>query len=201
MMIRIVAVGLLLAGAAAACILGTAAPGAPAASQPAALEHVSIVDLLARPDAYDGKPVRVEGYLHDKFEDHGLYMTKEHADYLMGKYGVWVSFRQKSVALQPEGKTKTSDFDCKYVLLEGVFNKSGKGHMGLFGGGTAGREPRPGDDALVRRREAGDEALEMNGRFADRHRGGTAPQALTPRGRRVTRWGTHEKGETHVPHS
>jgi len=106
-------------------VTGAAAPP----PQPTATgrpEAVSIVDLLARPDAYDGKFVRLDGFLHVKFEGTAVFMTKEHADYLMCKYGLWVSFK--------DGDVKARDFDCKYVLLEGIFNKANKGHMGLWSG-------------------------------------------------------------------
>lgn len=103
----------------------TASQPSPAAS--GMPEAVSILDLLARPDAYDGKFIRIDGFLHVKFEDCAVFMTKEHADYLMGKYGLWVSFKTGEFI-------KQKDYDCKYVLLEGVFNKSGHGHMQLFGG-------------------------------------------------------------------
>jgi hypothetical protein len=106
-------------------VSGDAAPQPPAAAtgQP---EAVSIVDLLARPEAYDGKFVRVEGFLHVHFEGTALFMTKEHADYLMCKYGFWVSL--------DEVKYPAKDFDGKYVLLEGTFNRANKGHMRLWSG-------------------------------------------------------------------
>jgi len=86
---------------------------------------VSLIRLIANPGEYDGKFVRVEGYLHNKFEDSALYISKDDADYLIGQNGIWVSYGEKAAV----GRT-----DCKPVLLEGVFNRSGHGHMGMFAG-------------------------------------------------------------------
>ena len=37
----------------------------------------SIVQLLANPDRYHGKKVGVEGFLHVRFEDCSIYLTKD----------------------------------------------------------------------------------------------------------------------------
>lgn len=43
---------------------------------------ISVTHLLAHPEKFNNKKVRVVGYLHHKFEDHNLYMTKDDADHL-----------------------------------------------------------------------------------------------------------------------
>ena len=90
-------------------------------------ESVSLIRLIATPEAYDGKFVRVEGYLHNKFEDSALYLSKDDADYLVGQNGLWVTYG--SVTYK-----QSLAADGKPVLLEGTFNKSGHGHMGMFAG-------------------------------------------------------------------
>lgn len=80
------------------------------------------------PEKYDGKNVWVEGYLHNKFEDHALYLSKEDADRLVAYNAVWVEFSEKP-AMDPvtkEGSTTEDNlryFDCRYVHVEGVFRK------------------------------------------------------------------------------
>jgi hypothetical protein len=102
--------------------------------------HVSMVQLLANPEKYDGKVVRVEGYLHWKFEDCVLYLSKSDGDYLIGKNGVWISSRADP-ELQPLGdwfnkkKRQLVYFDERYVLVEGVFDMNEHGHMGANAGG------------------------------------------------------------------
>jgi len=91
--------------------------------------EVSLIQLIANPSAYHGKFIRVDGYFHFKNEDQGLYLSKDDADHLMSRNAIWVSF-------DGPGKT-TQDFkalDCQYVLLEGVFNSKGAGHMDLYSG-------------------------------------------------------------------
>lgn len=105
---------------------------------------VSIIRLIADPDAYDGKKIRVEGYLHIRFENNALYLSKEDGDHLMGKNGLWISV-DSSVELQAIKKGGGFEvpaegikyFDAKYVLLEGIFDKSKLGHLGAYSGTIA----------------------------------------------------------------
>jgi len=101
-------------------------------------QDVSLIQLIASPLKYDGRFVRVEGYLHNKFEDSALYFSKDHADRLDGRNGVWVEYAEnEKILLQPEKEDGTRYFDCKWVLLEGTFlyeSELGHGHMGTFSG-------------------------------------------------------------------
>jgi len=92
--------------------------------------------LIANPEKYKGKFIRVEGYLHNKFEDSGLYLSKEDADRLNGRNGIWVSY-SKEVLQEPQTKNGIRYFDCKWVLLEGTFEYTsdlGHGHLEAFSG-------------------------------------------------------------------
>ena len=113
---------------AAACALA----GSAASRQ--GLRDASVIELLGRPDEYDGTPVRVTGFLHCKFEDSSIFVAKEHADYLMNGYGLWVSIEPDAVRFQPKERKTLYDFDGKYVLLEGTFKKGRSGHLGAFNG-------------------------------------------------------------------
>jgi hypothetical protein len=92
----------------------------------------SLVQILANRDKYDGKVVQVEGFLHVRFEDKAIYLSKESADYGMTRNGFWVTFDKKAVPY--EGEVGPKQFDKKYVLIEGRFNKKSRGHLGLFQG-------------------------------------------------------------------
>ncbi len=103
------------------------------------IQGVSLINLIASPEKYNSKIVRVEGYLHIKFEDCALYLSKSDADYLNGNNAIWVSFSEnKDINIQPlDRNTKLTKgnidyLDSKYVLLEGVFNKNEHGHMGSY---------------------------------------------------------------------
>ena|SRR5438270_326678 len=94
--------------------------------------EVSMVQLLANPARFQNKLIQVEGYLHVKFEDECLYLSKEDADYLNGKHALWISY---SDALSKRPNKPLDYFDCKRVILIGIFNKNQTGHMGDEAGG------------------------------------------------------------------
>jgi hypothetical protein len=103
-------------------------------------EAVSLVRLLATPEKFHGKLVRVEGYLHNQFEDSALYFSKDHGDYLMGESALWITYGKNPSLQAASAKTKPENlryFDSKYVLVEGVFDKNASGHLGAFAGGLS----------------------------------------------------------------
>jgi hypothetical protein len=92
---------------------------------------VRLLELLNRPDAFDGKCVVVSGYLHAKFEDHNLYFSKECADYISDEYSIFIddiSGKKEIDFGKPSHneKLRLESFDCKYVQLTGIFLKSNK---------------------------------------------------------------------------
>ena len=98
--------------------------------------RVSLVALLANPEKYDGKLVGVYGYLHKKFEDSALYLSKMDGDFLIGKNALWVNYGKK-VGWQPNSKTEIKSvkyFDCRHVLVVGQFDTQSRGHLGSYSG-------------------------------------------------------------------
>jgi hypothetical protein len=86
---------------------------------------VTVAKLLAAPDQFDGKRVRITGYYHSEFEDSSLY-DKKGDDF---KKAVWVD-GQSTFA-------KESDLhwtDDGHATIEGTFLKGPGGHMGAFAG-------------------------------------------------------------------
>ncbi|MGC3989646.1 MAG: hypothetical protein QM796_08220 [Chthoniobacteraceae bacterium] len=99
---------------------------------------VSMIQLLADPEKFSGKQVLVSGYLHIKFEDHALYLTKEAADHVNIDQCFWVSFTEhpqlqlaKPVKSQ---QPKLGDLDGCFVFIEGIFDSTQHGHLGSFVG-------------------------------------------------------------------
>src|SRR4051794_10776104 len=45
--------------------------------------QVSLVQLLANPERYHNKPVSLEGFLHVEFEECGIYLSRDDANYLI----------------------------------------------------------------------------------------------------------------------
>jgi hypothetical protein len=109
-------------------------------SQSAPIETVPFVKLLASPETYTGKRVRVAGFLHVKFEDSALYLTKDDGDFVTLANAVWIEYDSNpSLELQERkrtGETRNDlkQFDGKYVLLEGTFTPDRRGHLGAFQG-------------------------------------------------------------------
>jgi hypothetical protein len=88
---------------------------------------VSLIQLIANPEKFDGKHIRVIGFLRIEFEGNALYLHRE--DYQIGllKNAIWVD-------VTPEMEKQSSKLDKQYVLLEGIFSANEKGHWGSFSG-------------------------------------------------------------------
>ena len=88
---------------------------------------VSLLQLVATPERFDGKLVRVVGYLWIEFEGTALYLHKEDRVHHLMKNSIFLNL--------PESDLKRSkELTGRYALVEGVFNSSDTGHMGLFSG-------------------------------------------------------------------
>jgi hypothetical protein len=85
---------------------------------------VSIVELLGAPDLYNGKRVRVSGYVHIYFEDSGIYLHKDDLTYNLFENGLWVDLAK---GFDP---TQCQD---SYATIEGTFKAGVGGHRGMWG--------------------------------------------------------------------
>ncbi|MCP3875093.1 MAG: hypothetical protein GY699_18315 [Desulfobacteraceae bacterium] len=92
---------------------------------------VSLINLIATPEKYHDKTIRVIGVSNIAFEGNSIYLSKEHWANFVMKNAIWITPNYKAI-----GKTEKelSEFNGRYVLIEGVFNKNDNGHMGLFSG-------------------------------------------------------------------
>ena len=99
----------------------------PQKDSPWSIEDVSLIRLIATPSQYDGKKVRIVGFLHMEFEGDAVYLHKE--DYERGtwKNGLWVSGDGDMYATL----RALSDH---YVLIEGIFDSTNTGHLGGWSG-------------------------------------------------------------------
>src|SRR5207344_2388840 len=86
---------------------------------------VSLIQLIARPSDYDGRPVRVIGFARLEFEGHGLFLLREDDEQYLATNAVWVD-----VELRPE----FTALNGRYVIVEGVFEAKNMGHSGAFRG-------------------------------------------------------------------
>jgi hypothetical protein len=75
---------------------------------------VTLVQLIANPEKFDGKLIRVIGFLRPKFEGNVLYLHREDYEYGILGDGIWVD-----VTPEITKQSKTLNMHC--VLLEGIF--------------------------------------------------------------------------------
>jgi hypothetical protein len=105
----------------------TASATAPAASAPLPSDRpVSILQLIAQPELFQGVRVQVVGFVSIEREGTAVYLHKE--DYLQGltANAVWLDLERARVNLPQKSG---------YTIVEGRFDRTQHGHMGMFAGG------------------------------------------------------------------
>jgi hypothetical protein len=76
---------------------------------------VSLIQLIANPQTYDGKRVRVIGYLHLEFETEAIYLHREDFEQRINQNAVWLELPANLTKSQKEA------VNDKYVICTGVF--------------------------------------------------------------------------------
>ena len=89
---------------------------------------VSMVQLLATPEKYDGKLVRVIGVGNLEFEGNYLSLSKEDHAYGAGN-SIWIELGDRAISYE-----EAKEYNGKYVIVEGFFNKDDRGHFDMFCG-------------------------------------------------------------------
>jgi hypothetical protein len=97
---------------------------------PNSFTNVSMMQVITTPDRYDGKMVKLRGYLHVRAEDTALYFTKDHADYRLKENGIWIVLRESPYSFKEQ-----QHLDGAYVVIEGVFDMKQRGHFSAWQGG------------------------------------------------------------------
>jgi hypothetical protein len=90
---------------------------------------VSLLQLIATPDAFDGKYVRVHGFVCIEHEGTAIYLHREDAEHMLTRNGLWLAANDAPPAGSREAQVKD-----RYALIEGRFSASKKGHRGLWSG-------------------------------------------------------------------
>ncbi len=124
---------------AAALLLTTASIPQATPPKPAV---VSLIQLIANPDKYDGKPVAVIGFLRLEHEADLLYLGKDDYENVILPNTLWVD------ATEEMGKDR-NELEMKYVRIEGIF-KAGheQRNMVSVGGLTGIKECKLWSDPL-----------------------------------------------------
>jgi hypothetical protein len=97
----------------------------------AEIPEVSLIQLIATPDKFDGKRVMVVGVSEIEFEGNALYLHKEDRDLSLYKNALWLEVPKDKEALW---KAHSS----KYVLVVGTFRAGNLGHEDMFSGALEG---------------------------------------------------------------
>lgn len=109
------------------CLLLSSLLSAPMnADEPA---NVTLVQLIANPEKFDGKTIRVIGFLRLEFEGDVLYLHREDYENAILGNGIWVD-------TTAEMTKQKKALNMHYVLLEGTFSANDRGHMGMWSGTT-----------------------------------------------------------------
>ena len=94
--------------------------------RPRDITDASIVQLIARPEAYDGKFVRLMGYVHWEFEGNGVYLHEDDWKHHLYRNGLWVEPKS--------GLPEQLNCQDQYVIIEGTFRAADHGHLGMWSG-------------------------------------------------------------------
>jgi hypothetical protein len=89
------------------------------------IQDVSLIQLIATPEKFHQTNVRVLGFAIIEFEGTAIYLSKEFAEYNLTKNAIWIN-----IGLSEQFK----QYDRKYVLIEGFFDKDDRGHLGMYSG-------------------------------------------------------------------
>lgn len=108
---------------AALFILSFAASHTAMAAQPV---DVSMIQLIATPEKYQGQRVRILAFLRIEFEGNAVYLHKEDYEKAIYRNGLWIDL--------PKGTSSSKGLSNQYVLVEGVFDGNRKGHLDLWSG-------------------------------------------------------------------
>jgi hypothetical protein len=91
------------------------------------IPHVSVIQLIANPELFNEKEVRITGFLHLEFEGNAIYLHREDYEYSIVKNSLALDLTdQQELAFQ-----KLNDH---YVAIEGRFSLASSGHFGMHSG-------------------------------------------------------------------
>ena len=80
--------------------------------------QVSMYYLLANPEKFRGKLVRITGVLNLEFESNSIFVDRESFDYYNAPNGFWVEVDEKALGITDDAALALKG---KMVVLEGIF--------------------------------------------------------------------------------
>ena len=85
------------------------------------VEDLSIIALIANPNLYNGKRVRIIGAINLNFENQMICLHAEDIDKVINKNCLWVSIDSKNAARSDDDLARLGH---NYVIVEGIFDSS-----------------------------------------------------------------------------
>ncbi len=89
---------------------------------------VSMVRLLANPEEYDGKLVRVIGVGNLEFEGNFIALSKEDYTHCTDNT-IWLEWGERAILYD-----EATAYNGEYVIVEGIYDKDDLGHFSLYCG-------------------------------------------------------------------
>ncbi|MNM57512.1 hypothetical protein D3C81_687150 [compost metagenome] len=91
------------------------------------VQDVSLIQLIANPDQFNGKDVRVIGFLHLEFEGDAVYSHRDDYEYSIHKNSVSINLSESQIG-------SWRKLSGGYVIVQGRFNSVDQGHFGARSG-------------------------------------------------------------------
>lgn len=88
---------------------------------------VSLISVISNPALYEGKNIRIIGFLHFEFEGDAVYVHQDDSSYSITKNGI-------AIAVSDKQRSEWWRLNDQYVMIEGQFTSRVKGHMELWSG-------------------------------------------------------------------
>lgn len=101
-------------------------------AEPGTVE-VSLLRLIATPQEFHGKAIRVSGVFRYEFEDTALYLSQEHLKKRVKGNSIWLRIDRSFVT---SNATRLRSLSGAYVVVEGIFDANAAGHFDAFPYGT-----------------------------------------------------------------
>jgi hypothetical protein len=93
-------------------------------------KRVSIINLIATPEKYHNKKVLVHGFATLKFEGNAIYASRADAEYGISTNALWLQYDDA----EEEKYLDHFKNSYAYVRIQGTFDATGHGHLGMFSG-------------------------------------------------------------------
>ncbi len=91
----------------------------------------SLLELITRPEIYDGRRVRVMGFVNFAFEGNALYLSRSDWENGLTRSAVWID---PPPGFESDWGPSRVQPNRRYVIVEAIFRASRRGHLNLFSG-------------------------------------------------------------------